>query len=134
MSLSKAVIMGKTVRDPEKRFTNNNVPITFFAIDFSRNSELSILKVIAKGKLAETVYETVKKGSMVIIEGRLQNSVEKASDGTEKKSMEIDAAAIEVISAGVQDPSSGSAKESENNIDFGDISDDDLIGEDEIPF
>jgi len=126
--------MGKTVRSPEKRFTSNNVPIAFFAIDFSRNSEPSILKVIAKGKLAETVYESVKKDSMIIVEGKLQNSVEKASDGTEKKSMEIDASAVEVISAGTKDSSSDSGKVSENDIDFGDISDDDLIGEDEIPF
>ncbi len=134
MSLSKAVIMGKAVRSPEKRFTSNNVPIAFFAVDFSKNSEPSILKVIAKGKLADTVYETVKKDNMVIIEGRLQNSVEKAADGTEKKSMEIDAAVVEVISAGAAVSSASDEKDSQNDIDFGDISDDDLIGEDEIPF
>lgn len=133
MSLSKAVIMGKVVRNPEKRFTTNNVPITTFAIDISNNDSPSIIKIVAKGKLAETSAEKVLKDKVVIVEGRLQTNAYKTSAGQEKKSVEIDAQAIELV--GESQATSKSYDNAEELFDFDtEVSSDDLIGEDEIPF
>jgi len=130
MSISKAVIMGKVIRNPEKRFTSNNVPITYFAINFGKDAEASVLRVIAKGKLAESVADTVKKDQTVIVEGRLQTNTVKGDSGTEKKVIELDARSVEPVS-----PPVSSGSEPQEEIDFGDDAIiDDLIGEDEIPF
>ena len=134
MSISKAVIMGKVVRNPEKRFTTNNVPITTFSINISNKAgEEAIVKVVAIGKLAEKTSDTVKKDKVVLIEARLQTSVTKTDAGAEKKGIELNAQAIEVVG---EETSSGTSDVEDNdsyNID-NEITTDDLIGEDEIPF
>ncbi len=140
MSLCKAVIMGKVVRSPEKRFTTNNIAITTFAIDISQNAEeQTLLKVVTKGRAAERAGEIVDKGKVVILEGRLQTNVAKTSTGLEKKIVEIDAFNFEVTgSQPVQEegaPQASSNDLQEDSVDeLDDINADNLIGEDEIPF
>ena len=133
MSLAKAVISGTVYRAPEKRFTSNNVPITAFAMNISETEE-TLVRVLAKGNLAQTIEETVTKGDRIVVEGRLQNNTVKNEDGSEKRIVEIDAYAIEKL-AGSSMNSTSSAKSPDSLVQFGqsDFSDD-LIGEDEIPF
>ena len=133
MSLAKAVISGTVYRAPEKRFTSNNVPISAFAMNISENEE-TLVRVVAKGNLAQTVEETVVKGDRVIVEGRLQNNTVKSEDGSEKRIVEIDAFAIEKL-AGSSTSTPSVSKSPDSLVQFGqsDFSDD-LIGEDEIPF
>ncbi|MDD3014438.1 MAG: single-stranded DNA-binding protein [Candidatus Gastranaerophilales bacterium] len=131
MSISKAVIMGTVVRDPEKRYTTNNIPITSFSINISNKDE-SLVRIITKGKLAEITADTVKKDKIVVIEGRLQTYTAKTTSGTDKKGVEIDAQAVEVVGETAR------AASEDRNIEGPsydeEISSDDLIGEDEIPF
>ncbi len=134
MSLAKAVISGTVYRAPEKRFTSNNVPISAFALNISETEE-TLVRVLAKGNLAQTVEETINKGDRVVVEGRLQNNTVKNEDGSERRIVEIDAYAMEKL-AGSSTTSAPSGKASPDSIvQFGqtDFSDD-LIGEDEIPF
>ncbi len=134
MSLAKAVISGTVYRAPEKRFTSNNVPISAFALNISETEE-TLVRVLAKGNLAQTVEETINKGDRVVVEGRLQNNTVKNEDGSERRIVEIDAYAMEKL-AGSSTTSTPSGKASPDSIvQFGqtDFSDD-LIGEDEIPF
>lgn len=135
MSLAKAVISGTVYRAPEKRFTSNNVPITAFAMNISENEE-TLVRVLAKGNLAQTVEETVQKNDRIVVEGRLQNNTVKSEDGTEKRIVEIDAFAIEKLAGSSNSASaSSSSKSPDSLVQFGqDDFSDDLIGEDEIPF
>ena len=133
MSLAKAVISGTVYRAPEMRFTSNDVPISAFAMNISETEE-TLVRVLAKGNLAQTIEETVNKGDRIIVEGRLQNNTVKSEDGSEKRIVEIDAFAIEKL-AGGSSVSVASSKSPDSLVQFGqsDFSDD-LIGEDEIPF
>lgn len=133
MSLAKAVISGTVYRAPEKRFTSNNVPISAFALNISETEE-TLVRVIAKGNLAQSVEESVVKGDKVVVEGRLQNNTVKNEDGSEKRIVEIDAYAFEKL-AGSSSSAPASSKSPDSLVQFGqnDFSDD-LIGEDEIPF
>ena len=131
MSISKAVIMGKVVRNPEKRYTTNNIAVTSFAIDISDNEQPAIVRIVTKGKLAEKTVDIVKKDTMVIVEGKLQTNVSKNTDGTEKKGVEIDATAVENLTSL---PGSQVKTSKESSIIDDDINNEDLIGEDEIPF
>lgn len=134
MSLAKAVISGTVFRAPERRFTSNNVPIAAFALNISETEE-SLVRVIAKGNLSQTVEDTVSKGDRVIVEGRLQNTTVQGDDGSEKRIVEIDAFAIEKITGNATAPASNAKASPDSIVQFGqtDFSDD-LIGEDEIPF
>ncbi|MEI8377332.1 MAG: single-stranded DNA-binding protein [bacterium] len=132
MSLAKAVLQGKVVRKPEKRFSSNNVAVTSFAIDISPNEDESIIRVVTLGKNAEIAEQKLSQGVVVIVEGRLQTNTIKNADGEDKKVVELEAQNFEVLGA-----SSGAKSESKDE-DILQLSDedfsDDLIGEDEIPF
>lgn len=135
MSVSKAVISGKLVRNPEKRFTSNNVPITFFNINIGENNDEMLLRIIAKGKLAEKAVTSFKKDDIVVVDGRLQYYTVKAQDGTERKALEVDALNIEAMGKSSGSSESDSDSSFETGFDgLEDVSSVDLIGDDEIPF
>ena len=128
MSLARATISGKVFRAPEKRFTSNNVPITSFTLNISGGDDEILIRVNAIGNLAETVAQTIDKGDEVVVEGRLQNAVATADDGTERKIVEIEVSSVMKISGSIIQPvpQKASSKSSEYA--------DELIGDDEIPF
>jgi single-strand DNA-binding protein len=132
MSIAKAVISGTVYRNPEKRFTGNNIPVTSFTLNIDEK-EQSLIRVIARGNNAETLEQAVSKGDKIVIEGRLQVSTVQGDDGNEKKVMEIDMSSFEVLSSS-QSPST-SSKSSDEVVKFSEVEMDDvLIGEEEIPF
>jgi len=131
MSLARATISGKVYRAPEKRFTSSNIPITGFTLNISTSSDEEILiRVNSIGNLAETVAQTIGKGDEVVVEGRLQNAVATAEDGTERKIVEIDANSIMKISGGMVQPVQTQITSKPEPAEFAD----ELIGDDEIPF
>ena len=132
MSIAKAVLSGTVYRNPEKRFTGNNIPVTTFTLNIDEK-EQSLIRVIARGNNAETLEQAVSKGDKVVIEGRLQVSTIQGDDGNEKKVMEIDMSSFEVLSSS-QSPST-SSKSTDEVVKFSEVEMDDvLIGEEEIPF
>ena len=131
MTLCKAVISGKVVRTPEKRFTGNNIAITSFAINIGTTDEENLVRVVATGATAEKVAESLSKGTVVIIEGRLQTNTVKNTKGEDKKIIEILAQSFDIISS---DQSSKAVATEEEFIFDEEETADDLIGEDEIPF
>lgn len=136
MTLAKIFVTGKVVKNPEKRFTQNDLPITSFSVDVNPQDE-SIIRVYIMGNAADTVEQTVKEGDNVLIEGRLQTNSVKTSSGKDKKIFEINAATVEKISASAENstPASSVPSSKENLVQFAteEISED-LIDEDEIPF
>lgn len=139
MTLAKIFVTGKVVKAPEKRFTQNDIPITGFCVDVNPQDE-SIVRAYIMGNAAETVEQTVKLGDDVLIEGRLQTNSVKMTNGKDKKVFEINATTVEKIS--VSSASNTSAPSSTKNssgkedlVQFAteEISED-LIDEDEIPF
>ena len=133
MSIAKAVISGTVYRNPEKRFTGNNIPVTSFTLNIDEK-EQSLIRVIARGNNAETLEQAVSKGDKIVIEGRLQVSTVQGDDGNEKKVMEIDMSSFEVLSSS-QSPSTSSSKSTDEVVKFSEVEMDDvLIGEEEIPF
>ena len=134
-SLSKIVVTGKVVRNPEKRFTGNNLPITSFTINIGAENEEKLVRVFAIGKLGETTANSVKKDQSVVVEGKLQTAAVKTESGVEKKIVEINAQGLEIIGASLQEGSSDETESKTSDLDFSeDTSSDELIGEDEIPF
>ncbi|HIQ89729.1 TPA: single-stranded DNA-binding protein [Candidatus Galligastranaerophilus faecipullorum] len=134
MTLAKVFITGKVVKNPEKRFTQNDLPITSFTIDANPQDE-TLVRVFIVGNSAETVEQTVKMGDSVLVEGRLQTNTVKTTSGKDKKIFEINASTVEKISGtSAQSPQSTAAKES-NLVQFStEEMSEDLIDEDEIPF
>ena len=145
MALAKIVVDGIVTKAPEKRFTQNNLPITSFTININQNDE-TLIRVFIMGNAAETVADTIGSGDRVLIEGRPQIEILKTEDGKEKRVVEINASLVEKIgavtsagNAAMQKPAASAspkpqaAKEEIVQFASEEIVED-LINEDEIPF
>lgn len=106
MSLSKIVVSGRVIRAPEKRFTpSTNVAVTEFAIAVESApradgaTETAAVKIVTWRDLAERCAQEIKKGDLVAVDGRLQINNYQAQDGSRKRDVEIDAIAVENLSA-----------------------------------
>ena len=134
MTLAKAFVTGSVVKAPEKRFTQNDMAIAGFTINFDPANE-GMLRVVAFGQLAETISSTVALGDSVAVEGKLQVNTYKLPNGKDKKVFEIQASAVEKMSVGANNASVASVSQNENIVSFNqDEIAQDLIDEDEIPF
>ncbi len=135
MALAKAVVTGTVFRAPEKRFTQNNVPVSSFVLNIGDREEMLIRVVVRRAALDEVVSE-ISKDERVLVEGRLQITTVKNDSGAERRIFEIDANAIEKMGGAA--PASSSAKSSDSGEDIVKFSQDEfsdeLIGEEEIPF
>ena len=135
MALAKAVVTGTVFRAPEKRFTQNNVPVSSFVLNIGDREEMLIRVVVRRAALDEVVSE-ISKDERVLVEGRLQITTVKNDSGAERRIFEIDANAIEKMGGAA--PASDSAKSYDSGEDIVKFSQDEfsdeLIGEEEIPF
>lgn len=133
MSLAKAVVTGSVFRAPEKRFTQNNVPVSSFVLNIGEREEM-LLRVVVKRQALDEVVSEISQNDRVLVEGRLQIATVKSDNGTERRIFEIDANTIELIGAGAPVKSS-SASSSEDIVKFSQEEfSNELIGEEEIPF
>lgn len=149
MSLARAVITGIVTKNPEKRFTQNDMAMTGFTVNIDQNNE-TLLRVITFGALADTVAGTIVQGDSVAVEGKLQINSYTLPNGQQKRVYEIQANSVEKMGATVGVAIKGSSQKQassnatqpqiaqqsqENIVQFNqDEIASDLIDEDEIPF
>lgn len=132
MAFAKAVVTGTVFRAPEKRFTQNNVPVSSFVLNIGDREEMLIRVVVGRAALDEVV-SGISKDDRVLVEGRLQITTVKNESGAERRIYEIDASTIEMM--GGSAPTSSNSSNSEDIVKFSQEEfSDELIGEDEIPF
>ena len=84
MSLAKAVVTGSVYRAPEKRFTQNNVPVSSFVLNIGEREEM-LLRIIAKRAALDEIVSGISKGDRVLVEGRLQVTSVKTESGAERR-------------------------------------------------
>lgn len=133
MTLAKAFVTGTVTRAPEKRFTQNDMPIVGFTLNIDKNNE-TLLRVVAFGQLADTIANDISVGDSVAVEGKLQTNAFKLPNGKDKKVYEINASSVEKFGASGSTNPVSSSKE-ENIVAFDETEPaQDLIDEDEIPF
>ena len=134
MALAKAVVTGSVFRAPEKRFTQNNVPVSSFVLNIGEREEM-LLRVIVRRTALDEIVSSISKDDRVLVEGRLQITTVKSAIGSERRIFEIDANTIEMMGAGAPVSASSSSSSNADIVKFSNEEfADELIGEDEIPF
>lgn len=90
-SLNRIIIVGKTLNDPDSRFTVDGKSVSKFNLPVNNgfNQAPGTVEVVCFGKLADICGQNVKKGSNVIVEGRIQVRSFNDSTGTRKWATEI---------------------------------------------
>ena len=117
MTLAKAFVTGSVVKEPEKRFNQNDMAIAGFTLSIENNPD-NLIRVIAFGNLADNISNSIKTGDMVAVEGKLQANTYKLPNGKDKKVYEINAGTVEKM--GVSEVQPVVSNESENIVTFDD--------------
>lgn len=94
--LNKIIIMGRLTRDPEVRYTSTNKQVTSFSVacdrDYATGSEKTdFINCFAFGKTAEFVANYFSKGSMAVVDGRLQIGQYTDREGNKRTTAEVNA-------------------------------------------
>jgi single-strand DNA-binding protein len=109
------ILAGNLGRDPEMRYTPSGQAVTSFSVATNRqwtNSNGELIKetvwfrVSAWGKMAETCNQYLKKGSKVLVEGRLTADATSGGpriwtgqDGQPRASFEVSAQTVRFLSS-----------------------------------
>ena len=119
MSYHTTILVGNLGRDPEMRYTPSGQAVTNFSVAISDNYTNSNgekvdrtiwVRVSTWGRLAETCNQYLKKGSKVLVEGRL--TVDQATggpriwtrqDGSPAASYEVTANTVRFLSSKGED-------------------------------
>ena len=95
---SKAIITGNITRDPELRTTTSGSNVCSFSVAVNRTykgtdgenkEDVSYIDCVAWGKLGEVISNYAKKGSSVLVSGRLSQRSFEGKDGTKRSRTEI---------------------------------------------
>ncbi len=108
MSLNSITVSGTLKKDPEKRFTPTNIPVTNLTLEVTyvlrgsqsqqgENITSQIIKVNAWRDLAEECERKLKAGNKVLVIGRAQLNVYTNNEGKKKREIEIDANSITLL-------------------------------------
>ena len=90
MAINFCVLMGRLTRDPEKRYTADNTPVTSFSIAVNRDKDRSdFFDCTAWRKTADFVSTYFAKGDMIAVCGRIQNRDWTDKNGNARRSTEI---------------------------------------------
>jgi len=97
MNLNKAILIGRLTKDPEVRTIPSGQSVAKFGLatnrvwnkDGQKQEQVEFHNIVAWGRLAEIAGQYMKKGSMAMIEGRIQTRSWQAQDGTTKYMTEI---------------------------------------------
>ena len=98
MNLNKVLIVGRMTADPQLRTTPSGQSVTSFGVatnrvwkdkSGSKQEDTEFHNVVAWGRQAEVAVQYLKKGAMVMIEGRLRTRSWQDKQGQNHKSTEI---------------------------------------------
>ena len=98
MNLNRVILIGNMTRDPEVRSLPSGQPVASFGLatnrmwkgkDGSQQKHTEFHNIVMFGRLAEIVQQYLKKGSSIMVEGRIQTRSWQGQDGTKKYKTEI---------------------------------------------
>jgi single-strand DNA-binding protein len=123
------MIVGNLGRNPEMRYTGDGKPVTNFSVAASRKYKSSAgelveetlwIRVSVWGKQAETCNQFLKRGSKVLVVGRLVPDPATGSprmfertDGTQGTAFEMTADTVRFLSSKAEDDANGSGEGAE---------------------
>ena len=94
--LNKAILMGRLTRDPELKYTQNNLPVIQFTVAVERSraaqgqeKQTDFINIVAWRKTAEFVSQWFTKGVMIIVTGSIQSRRWQDKNGNNRTSIEV---------------------------------------------
>ncbi len=156
-SLNRVILVGRLGHDPKQAYTNSGVPVCNFnmATDESytdrngtRVDKTEWHRVVVFGKPAEFCANYLNKGSLVMVEGRLQTRKWQDREGQDRYTTEIVANRVQGLDSrrqqegavpapdegGMEGSPYGSGEQNESREDMGPAFPSEASGMDDSPF
>lgn len=97
--LNRVTIMGRLAKDPTYRTTRSDIPVTNFSLAVERDyinhdtkeRDVDYINVTAWRGLADWVMRYLKKGQMVVVDGRMESSSWTDPEGIKRLSVGVTA-------------------------------------------
>ncbi len=98
MNLNKVFLIGRLTADPQLRSTKSGSPVATFSIatnrvwfnkQGSKEQDVQFHNIVVWGRQAEVVNQFLKKGSLALIEGRLQTRTWQDNQNQNRKVTEV---------------------------------------------
>ena len=129
--INRVVLVGRLTRDPELRRTQNGTAVTSFTLaidnrfkDENGDKTTSFIPCVVWNQQAENCVRFIHKGSLVGIEGRLNQRTYQNKEGNNVQVIEVMCDSVQYLDPKKQEESSNQSTENKtNNID---VSSDDL--------
>jgi len=103
-SYQKMIVVGHLGRDPEVRYIQSGTAVCNFSVavtDKYKDKETTTwFAVTVWGKLAESCGEYLKKGRLVLIEGKVDLETYDAKDGTKRSQLRLTASNVRFMGGG----------------------------------
>ena len=105
MNLNKVFLIGNLTRDPELKSLPSGQAVANFGLatnrtwkgkDGSQQKQAEFHNIVMFGRLAEIAKQYLAKGSMIMVEGRIQTRSWQGQDGQKKQRTEIVAEAMQM--------------------------------------
>lgn len=132
--LNLIIVSGRLTRDPDIRMTQKGSTVCSFSIANNRSyldpstnewkEEVSYMSVTAFAGLADRLKERIKKGTPVIVEGRLVMSEFTDKSGQQRRELRINANRVQVVPTGAGAQEAGASTNEEAT----------EVAEDDVPF
>lgn len=112
--VNRVILVGRLGRDPEMRYTSSGTAVTNFSVatnerwnnqDGERQERTEWHKIVTWSKLAEICNQYLTKGQLVYIEGRLQTREWDDRDGNKRRTTEIVASDMQMLSSRTEESS-----------------------------
>ena len=93
--MNKVILMGRLTKDPEVKYTQQNVAVARYSIAVARRlqqkgqPEVDFINCIAFGKSAEFAQKYLNKGKQIAITGRIQVHTWENENGQKQWSTEV---------------------------------------------
>ena len=95
---SKAIVTGNITRDPEMRSVSSGTQVCSFSVAVNRNfrasdgsqkESVSFIDCVAWGKAAEVICQYAKRGTGILVSGRLEQHSYETKEGQKRSRTEI---------------------------------------------
>lgn len=102
---NKVILMGNLTRDPELRYTPAGLAVCEFPMAIHHRyrvheevkEEVCFIDVVVLGRLGENTKEHLRKGSRVLVDGRLTQKRWETPDGQKRSKYEVVVATVQFI-------------------------------------
>jgi single-strand DNA-binding protein len=105
-SLNKVFLMGNLTRDPELRYVPSGTAVANFTLAVNRpykdssgekKEDVSFIRIVVWGKMAEICGEYLAKGRPVLVEGRLKSRSWEDQSGQKRSALDVVAMNVQFL-------------------------------------